>query len=76
MFEALMLAVGDRAVGEQGGKNLVQGLDDLVQPADVEDRFLLARERGVRQIFRRGGRPDATSRLSVPFWSNSAASSS
>ena len=55
VIEALVHAVGDRAVVEQRREDFVHGLDDVVGAAHVEERFLLARERSFRQVFRRGG---------------------
>ena len=56
VIEALVHAVGDRTVVEQRREDFVHGLDDVVGAAHVEEGFLLAGERGFRQVFGRGGR--------------------
>ncbi len=55
MVEALVHAVGDGAVVEQGGEDLFGGADHVVDATDVQERLLLAGEGGVRQVFG-GGR--------------------
>ncbi len=55
VVEALVHAVGDGAVVEQGGEHFLGRADHVVDAADVEEGFLLAGERGVRKVFG-GGR--------------------
>ena len=54
VIEALVHAIGDRAVVEQRGEHLVHGLDHVLGAAHVEQRLLLTRERRLRQVL--GGR--------------------
>ncbi len=56
VIESLVHAVGDRAVVEQRREDFVHRLDHVRGAAHVEKRLLLARKRGFRQVFRRGGR--------------------
>ena len=55
--EALVHAIGDGAIVEQRGEHFVHALQQRIAAAHVEERFLLAGERGIRQIF--GGRGGA-----------------
>jgi hypothetical protein len=55
MLEALMHAVGDGAVVVERGEYRVHRVEHRVFTANVEIAFLLAGERGIRQIFG-GGR--------------------
>ncbi len=54
VFEALVNAIRDRPIVEQGRKDILDRQHDVIQPADVEKRLLLAGERGVGQVFGRG----------------------
>src|SRR6056297_662896 len=54
MIEAVMHTVGDGPVVEQRGEYLVDGLDEPIQALHVEERLLLSRERGIRQVFGSG----------------------
>ena len=58
--EALMHAIGDRAIVEQRGEHFVHALEQRVAAAHVEERFLLTGERCVRQVLgrRRGAHGD------------------
>ena len=53
--EALVHAIGDGAIVEQRGEHFVHALEQRIAAAHVEERFLLAGERRVRQILG-GGR--------------------
>ena len=54
--EALVHAVGDRAVVVERGEHLPDRLQHVVDAADVEEGLLLAGEGSVGQVFgRRGG---------------------
>ncbi len=55
MLEALVDAVGDGPVVEQGGEDLLDPVLDVVQTLDVEEGLLLTGEGGVGQILG-GGR--------------------
>ena len=55
MLEALVHAVGDGTIVEQGGEHLVHRAHDRIGAADVEQRLLLPGEGGFRQILRGGG---------------------
>ena len=55
VVEALVHAVGDGTVVEQGSEDFLGGANHVVHTADVEEGFLLAREGGVRQVFGGGG---------------------
>ena len=57
VLEALVHAIGDRAIVEERGEHFVDALEQRIAAAHVEERFLLAGERGVRQIL--GGRRGA-----------------
>src|SRR5690606_9358316 len=48
VVEALVHAVADGAVIEQGGKYLLHGMDHVVHAADIQEGFLLAGKRGGR----------------------------
>jgi hypothetical protein len=54
MVEALVHAIGDRAIVEQRGEHLVNRLDHALEAADVEEGLLLPGEGGIGQIL--GGR--------------------
>ena len=56
MLEAVMHAIGDRAIVVERGEDFLDLVQHVVDAGDVEERFLLAGERGVRQIFGGGGR--------------------
>src|SRR3954467_14420770 len=58
MIESLCRAVGDRPVGPQRSVAFVAGFDEAGLTTDVKDGVLLPREGSVRQVFRRGRRPD------------------
>ncbi len=51
MVEALVHAVGNRAIVEQRGKHFLGRADHVFHAADVEEGFLLAGERSVGQVF-------------------------
>ncbi len=51
VVEALVHAVGDGAVVEQRSEHFLGRADHVIDAADVEEGFLLAGERGVRQVF-------------------------
>ena len=53
VLEALVHAIGDRAIVEQRGEHFVHALEQRVATAHVEERFLLAGERCVRQVLGR-----------------------
>ena len=55
MVEALVYAVGNGAVVEQGGKDFLDGMDHVVHATDVEEGFLLTSKGGIRQVFGSGG---------------------
>ncbi|MCY1285317.1 hypothetical protein D9M70_342490 [compost metagenome] len=55
VVEALVHAVGDGAVVEQGGEYLLGGADHIVHATDVEEGFLLAGEGRIGQVFGGGG---------------------
>ena len=55
MLEALVDAVGDGPIVEQGGEHLLDAVFDIVQTLDVEEGLLLAREGGIRQVLGGGG---------------------
>ena len=57
VFERVVDAVGDGPVVVQGREDLLDGQQDLLDPADVEERFLLPGERCVRQVFGGGAGP-------------------
>ena len=44
MVESLVHAVGDRAIVIQGGKDLVQGIHEVIDAANVEKCLLLPGE--------------------------------
>jgi hypothetical protein len=48
--EAVVDAVGDGAVVVERGENVLDGEQDVVDAADVQEGFLLARERGVGEV--------------------------
>ena len=54
VVEVLVHAVGDRPVVVERGEDVVQGLEEARQAADVEEGLLLAGEGGLRQVL--GGR--------------------
>ncbi|MNV03287.1 hypothetical protein D3C71_935470 [compost metagenome] len=56
MVEALVHAIGDRAIVEKGGKHFLGGANDVFDTTDVEEGFLLTGERSVRQVFGGSGR--------------------
>ncbi|MCY1396959.1 hypothetical protein D9M71_119450 [compost metagenome] len=55
VVEALVHAVGDGTVVEQGSEYFLGGADHVVHATDVQEGFLLAGEGGVRQVFGGGG---------------------
>ena len=55
VVEALVHAVGDGAVVEQGGEYFFGRADHIVHAADIQEGFLLTGKGGVRQVFG-GGR--------------------
>ncbi len=55
MLEAMVHAVGDGTVVIKRGKHFLDLVHDIVGTGDVEEGFLLAGKRGIRQIFG-GGR--------------------
>ena len=59
MGEALLLAVGDRPGGEQGGPAFPDLVEQVLLVADVEVGLLLSGETRVGQILGRGARPDS-----------------
>ena len=67
MVEAVIVAVGDGAVGEQGCVTLAHMVDERVAATDVEIALLLAGEACLRQIFRRGGGADSDIRRALAF---------
>ena len=58
VVEALVDAIGDRAIVEQRCEDLMQRLDHVVEAADIEEGLLLPGKRSVRQVLRRGRRSD------------------
>ena len=58
VLEALVDAVGDGAVIEQGGEDLLDAVLDVVQAVDVEEGLLLTGEGGIRQVLGGGGGAD------------------
>ena len=50
----ILVAVGDRPVGEQGSEALVAGFQHGLRPVDVEVGFLLTGKAGVGQILSSG----------------------
>ncbi len=56
MLEALVHAVGDRAVVVQRGEDFLHLVQHVLDADDVEEGLLLAGERGVRQILGSRGR--------------------
>ena len=53
VVEALVEAVGDRAIGEDRGKAAPAGLEQVLGAAHIEEAFVLAGKACGRQIFRR-----------------------
>ena len=53
MIEAIVDAVGNRAIGEDGRKATSAGFEQILRPAHVEIAFMLARKARGRQILRR-----------------------
>jgi hypothetical protein len=56
--EPARLPVGDRALAPERVTAPLHRLDQRVGTADVQDRLVLAREAGVRQVLGRGAGPD------------------
>ena len=56
MGKALVHAIGDGTIVVQRREDFLDGVQDVFEAADVEEGFLLAGERGIRQIFGRGRR--------------------
>ena len=56
-------AVGDGAVVVEGGEDLLDGGQDRVDAADVEECFLLPGERGIWQVFCGGAGPHGEGHL-------------
>jgi hypothetical protein len=54
MIEAFLLAITNGAIGEKRRVTFAARIDDCVLTRNVKIGFLLTRETGFRQIFRRG----------------------
>ena len=59
VVEAALVSVRDRAVGEQRGEAVADGVEHVVDADDVQERLLLAREARVGEVL--GGRRGAHS---------------
>ena len=55
MLEAVVDPVGNGAVVVEGGKDFLDLVDHVVRATHVEEGFLLTGERGIGQVFGRGG---------------------
>src|SRR5690606_18753509 len=55
VLEAVVHAVGDRAIVVQRGEDFLERVDDVIGTADIEEGFLLAGKRGIGQVLG-GGR--------------------
>src|SRR5690606_30767773 len=64
--KALVYAVGDSAVIEQGGEHFLGRTDDVVDATDVQEGFLLAGKGGIRQVFGGGGGAYCNGQVVVP----------
>ena len=53
VIEAVVDAIGNRAIGEDRGEAAPAGFEQIVRAPHVEEAFMLARETRGRQIFRR-----------------------
>lgn len=51
MLEAMMHAVGDRAIVVEAGEHFLDLVHHIVGTGHIEEGFLLACKRGVRQVF-------------------------
>ena len=69
VIEAVVDAVGNRAIGENGGKAAPAGLEQILRAAHIEEAFMLARKTRGRQIFRRRRTPhgDSDAGPGLPF---------
>ena len=69
VIEAIVDAVGNRAIGKNGGKATPAGLEQILRAADVEEAFMLARKTRGRQIFcrRRTSHGDCNASPVFPF---------
>ena len=61
MIEALVDAVGNRAIGEDRGKAAPAGFEQILRAAHIEKAFMLAGKTRGRQIFRRRRTPHRNS---------------
>ncbi len=55
--EAFVHAVGNRAIVIEGREHLSYRMKYVIQTIDIEECFLLAGERSIRQVLRRGRGP-------------------
>ena len=66
MRESLMHPIGNGPIVVQAGKYLSNGMKNIIQAIDVEECFLLACERGLREVLGRGRRAHRPRRVGRP----------